>query len=115
MRQYYEKMAGAADEPVFCARTNNQHTANSRTRALSQSALVDMIRHHTNGVGIAKKVSPRTLRHTFATQMLEAGVSIDDIKEMLGHDDETETCIYIHVTVDAAKKLLENHIGNPNR
>jgi site-specific recombinase XerD len=47
--------------------------------------------------------------------MLEAGVSIDDIKEMLGHDDETETCIYIHVTVDAAKQLLENHIGNPNR
>jgi site-specific recombinase XerD len=34
---------------------------------------------------------------------------------MLGHDDETETCIYIHVTVEAAKQLLENHIGNPNR
>jgi site-specific recombinase XerD len=45
----------------------------------------------------------------------DTGVSIDDIKEMLGHDDETETCIYIHVTVDAAKQLLENHIGNPNR
>ena len=54
-------------------------------------------------------------RHTFATQMLEAGVPIEDIKEMLGHDDETETCIYIHVTLDAAKKLLENHIGNPQR
>jgi hypothetical protein len=49
MRRYYEKMGGGADEPVFCALTNNQHTANSPTRALSQSALVDMIRHHANG------------------------------------------------------------------
>jgi len=115
MRQYHEKMGGAAQEPVFCALTNNQHTANSPKRALSQSAVVDMIRHHANRVQIGKKVSPRMFRHTFATQMLEAGVPIDDIKEMLGHDDETETCIYIHVTVEAAKQLLEKHIGNPNR
>ncbi len=115
MRHYHAKMGGDTDEPVFYALTNNQHTANSPTRALSQSALVDMIHHHANFVGIGKKVSPRIFRHTFATQMLEAGVSIDDIKEMLGHDDETETCIYIHVTVDAAKQLPENHIGNPNR
>ncbi len=47
--------------------------------------------------------------------MLEAGVSIEDIKEMLGHDDETETCIYIHVTIEAAKQLFENHIGNQQR
>jgi len=47
--------------------------------------------------------------------MAEAGVPLEDIKEMLGHDDETETCIYIHVTLDAAKKLLEDHIGNPER
>ncbi len=115
MRQYHEKMGGAAHEPVFCSLTNNQHTANSLKRALSQSALVDMIRHHANRVGIGKKVSPRMFRHTFATQMLEAGAPIDDIKEMLGHDDETETCTYIHVTIEAAKQLLENHIGNPDR
>jgi site-specific recombinase XerD len=115
MRGYHQRLGGNADEPVFCALTNNQHTADSPKRALSQSALVDMIRYHANRAGIGKKVSPRTLRHTFATQMLEAGVAIDEIKEMLGHDDQTETCIYIHVTVEAAKKLLENHIGNPAR
>ena len=115
MRGYHQRLGGHTDEPVFYALTNNQHTADSPKRALSQSALVDMIRHHANRVSIGKKVSPRTLRHTFATQMLEAGVPIDDIKEMLGHDDQTETCIYIHVTVEAAKKLLENHIGNPAR
>ena len=115
IRQYHEKIGGAAHEPVFCALTNNQHTANSPKRALSQSALVDMIRHHANRVGIGKKVSPRMFRHTFATQMLEAGAPIDDIKEMLGHDDETETCTYIHVTIEAAKQLFENHIGNPDR
>jgi site-specific recombinase XerD len=115
MRRYHQRLGGDADEPLFYALTNNQHTAKSPKRALSQSALVEMIRHHANGVEIAKKVSPRTFRHTFATQMLEAGVPIEDIKEMLGHDDETETCIYIHVTVEAAKQLFENHIGNPQR
>ncbi|MBC2694521.1 MAG: tyrosine-type recombinase/integrase, partial [Desulfobacteraceae bacterium] len=39
-------------------------------------------------------------RHTFATHMHEAGVGIQDIKEMLGHDDETETTIYVHISIE---------------
>jgi site-specific recombinase XerD len=44
--------------------------------------------------------------------MYEAGVGIADIKEMLGHDDETETTIYIHISVDAVKRFLKKHIAN---
>ena len=51
-------------------------------------------------------------RHTFATHMLEAGVDIDDIKEMLGHDDATETTVYLHVTMAAAKRFLNDLISN---
>ena len=115
MKQYKEKTGGKENDSVFWAYSNNQFTKGSKGRGLTQSSLVDMIRHHAHKNGFSKPVSPKTFRHSFATQMVEAGVRIEDIKEMLGHDDETETCIYIHVTLDAAKRLLEDHIGNPEQ
>jgi site-specific recombinase XerD len=115
IKGYYETMGGSEEDPVFIALTNNQNAKGKEPRPLSQSALVDMIRNHAHFIGSKKKVSPRTFRHTFATHMAEAGVPLDDIKEMLGHDDETETCIYIHVTTEAARQLLTAHLGNPER
>lgn len=115
MSQYRDTTRGESDDPVFCALTNNQFTKGSKNRRLSQSSLVDMIRYHAYDNGFTKPVTPKSFRHSFATHMVEAGVCIEDIKEMLGHDDETETCIYIHVTLEGAKRLLENHIGNPER
>jgi len=44
--------------------------------------------------------------------MYEAGVSIDDLKEMMGHDEATETTIYIHITLDAARMMLQKHTAN---
>ena len=54
-----------------------------------------------------------TFRHTFATHMFEAGVDIEDLKEMLGHTLDTETCTYIHITLDKARQLLNAHDANP--
>jgi len=113
MQQYHELAGGKDFDPVFASLTKNQHTKSTGFKALSQSALVDMIRHHASRLALGKDISPKTFQHTFATDMLEAGVSLEDIKEMLGHDDETETCVYIHVTAEAARRLLENHSGNP--
>ena len=115
IREYYDKMGGKGEDPVFLSITKNQHTGGKKQGPLSQSALVDMIRHHAGNNGFKKKISPKTFRHTFATHMLEGGAPLEAIKEMLGHDDETETCIYIHVTVEAAKQLLCEHISNPER
>jgi len=115
MRKYYARMGGNHEDPVFTTMTNNQHTAGSGPRPISQSTLVEMIRTHAVENGFKKKISPKTFRHTFATHMLEVGAPLEAIKEMLGHDDETETCIYIHVTVEAAKQLLCEHISNPER
>jgi site-specific recombinase XerD len=112
LQQYYKETGKDEDGPVFAALTNNQHTKKSGARSISQSALVDMIRNHAKANGFKKKISPKTFRHTFATHMLEVGTPLEAIKEMLGHDDETETCIYIHVSVDAARSLLEKHIAN---
>jgi site-specific recombinase XerD len=47
--------------------------------------------------------------------MFEAGATMEEIKELLGHDDETESTIYVHVTLDAAIQLLNDHAANPTR
>jgi site-specific recombinase XerD len=112
LRQYRFRLGGNATDPVFYSFTVNAPGAKKHVR-MSTSRLDDMIRLHAQKLGLSKPVNPLTFRHTFATHMFEAGIDIQDIKEMLGHDLETETTIYVHVTVDAAKRLLNEHLANP--
>lgn len=114
LRQYRQRIGGKAADPVFFSFSVNAPGAKKHSR-LSTTRIDDMIRLHARKVGLSKAVSPLTFRHTFATHMFEAGVDIQDIKEMLGHDLETETTVYVHVTIDAAKRLLNEHLANPSR
>lgn len=110
--RYSSEIGGDDDSPVFYAFSKNA-SSKERYARLSQSRLVEIIREHGKSVGLKKPINPLTFRHTFATHMYEAGISIDDIKEMLGHDDETETTIYVHISIDSAKRFLNDHIANP--
>jgi len=110
--RYRHKIGGNECSPVFYAFSQNASSRKKHAR-LSQSRLVEIIREHSHAVGLKKGINPLTFRHTFATHMYEAGVSMEDIKEMLGHDDETETTIYVHISIDTAKGFLNDHIANP--
>ena len=89
----------------------------------SPESIRAFLRKSTKAAGITKAVTPHTLRHSYATHMLEQGIDIRYIQELLGHSRPETTMIYTHVTRkdlqeikspldNAIKKLSLQDIGN---
>jgi integrase/recombinase XerD len=78
---------------------------NFRGGALSRQGLYKIIQRHAKEAGLEKKMSPHTLRHTFATHLLSGGCDLRSVQEMLGHADVATTQLYTHLSRERIKEV----------
>jgi integrase/recombinase XerD len=78
---------------------------NFRGEPLTRQGLYKIVRRHATGAGLADRMSPHTLRHTFATHLLAGGCDLRSVQEMLGHADVATTQMYTQLTSDRLKDV----------
>jgi integrase/recombinase XerD len=91
------KLVGLRDEPrVF---------VNLRGGGLSRQGLYKIVQRHARSAGLEHRMSPHTLRHTFATHLLAGGCDLRSLQEMLGHADIATTQIYTHLSTERLREV----------
>jgi len=93
-----ERAVLKGDEPIFVNSSGGRLTARSVGR---------LMKKYTRHSGIFRKVSPHSLRHTFATHLLDAGADIREIQEMLGHSSLSTTQRYTHVSTGRLMEVYD--------
>jgi integrase/recombinase XerD len=78
---------------------------NHRGAGLTRQGLYKIVQRHARSAGLASKMSPHTLRHTFATHLLAGGCDLRSLQEMLGHADIATTQLYTHLSADRLRDV----------
>jgi integrase/recombinase XerD len=78
---------------------------NFRGAALTRQGLYKIVRRHAVSAGLADRMSPHTLRHSFATHLLAGGCDLRSVQEMLGHADVSTTQLYTHLSSERLKDV----------
>jgi integrase/recombinase XerD len=84
-------------------RVESRLFVNSRGGALTRQGVYKIIQGHARGAGLDDRMSPHTLRHSFATHLLAGGCDLRSLQEMLGHADLATTQVYTHLSADRLK------------
>lgn len=94
----------------FAQESNHTLFLNRRGGKLSRVMIFTMIRECVQALGITKKISPHTFRHSFATHLVENGADLRVVQQMLGHESILTTEIYTHISAQQwMKDILEHH------
>lgn len=92
--------------PVLVGAQVQSHLfVNHRGGALTRQGLYTIVQGHARRVGLDRKMSPHTLRHTFATHLLAGGCDLRSLQEMLGHADLATTQVYTHLSAERLKDI----------
>ena len=83
---------------------------NNRGKQLTRVMIFTILRRAALRAGIDKKISPHTLRHSFATHLLEGGAGIRQVQELLGHESILTTEIYTHLNTEHLRTTVEEHL-----
>ena len=99
LKKYTRELRNVSPESIlFINKSNGRLTARSIER---------MIIKYAKAAGIEKKVTPHTLRHSFATHLLDRGADLRSVQELLGHANLSTTQIYTHLSIQKLKKEYE--------
>ncbi|WP_296637071.1 site-specific tyrosine recombinase XerD [Polaribacter sp.] len=82
---------------------------NRRGNALTRQMIFTIIRQLAEKINLDKKISPHTLRHSFATHLIKNGADLRAIQQMLGHESITTTEVYVHLDNSYLKEVLETY------
>ena len=93
---YIEARHNSRSEKVFL---------NKYGKPLTERSVERLVEKYSKKAGIAKKVTPHTFRHSFATHMLERGADLRTVQELLGHERITTTQIYTHLTLEKLREF----------
>lgn len=88
---------------------NNYLFLNNHGNMMTRQGIFKIIKNYADMKGIKKNIGPHTLRHTFATHLLENGADLRIIQELLGHSDISTTQIYTHLTNEALHKEYKEY------
>ena len=106
----YLASRGDALPPLFLSYSRNATADTSGNyRRLTARSVQRMLSHYARLAGITKHVSPHTMRHSYATDLLMNGADIRSVQSMLGHSNISTTQVYTHVTDEHLREIYEQY------
>ena len=101
LRAYLER-----GRPALVGLRPERHVfVNRRGGGLSRQGLYKIVQGYADAVGLKDRMSPHTLRHTFATHLLAGGCDLRTVQEMLGHADIATTQLYTHLSTERLRDV----------
>ena len=102
IRAYLKALTADQSEPERPLFQNQRHGR------LTDRSVRRILNRYLLQVSVARRISPHSLRHSFATHLLDRGADLRSVQELLGHSSLTTTQIYTHVTTERLKKVYES-------
>lgn len=113
LKEYLERRRDAS--PYLFVGHDRAKSGREQTGGLTPRSIQRLVERYATAAGITKHITPHTLRHTFATDLLLGGADIRSVQSLLGHASITTTQIYTHITNKQMKEVHKKFHGRSRR